>query len=465
MKVKLIAAAVASFAALAAQAAPLASNTTPAYVIYVSGASAQKQALENSVANVVCDTPADARWFKETTSGNSSEGMLCKAKTTFSGAASGTNLLVVYSSQNGSAAGVNQVLSAAAIPTETESNVLTLPCGNLAGGATAGAATVLTCLANTESKLALSDVLPYELVPGAVDETKGRTLADLNGVITALQGFGVIAGLSGTYDSATDTFNSTDNMYRKLQEQNVAEGLLLSACTTGAYATVTNASRACQPSIKKSEYASLVSVEGGIKSPARLLPNVTIPAGTKVVVQRRVFTSGTQASSNLYFLNNRCSIDASLAGALNPKATTSTAAYKVVENPQTGDVRNNVAAGVAGEWTIGVVSLDNADNSGTSTKWRFVKLDGVSPNVKTDGTTDAKNRVALQNGRYGFAFEMSAMTPTDLDSDRQEVADAIVVGLTDSTASDLTGIAYLDGAVAAKQARLRRNGNNCSPLN
>lgn len=464
MKLKLVAAAIASLSVTGAFAAPLDSSTTPAKVVYVSGASAQAQAFQDSVANQVCDTPADARWFKASSTGD--VGMLCDS------ALGGGATLVINRSKNGSAAGVNQVLSNAAIPTESESATLKLPCGTTAGGTTAALAATIACTTTAgtdayESTLALSDVQPTEFTAGVVNEAAGRTTGDLATFVTALQGFGVIAGLSGTYTAGVGTedvgafFNSTDNMYRKLQEQNVAEGKLPASCT--ASAANTDVSADCQPSIKRAEYASLVSVEGGIKTPAGLLPNVTgIPAAAKVVVHRRVDTSGTQAASNIFFLENVCKDDASRAGSLTPSGTTNAAKYKVVLNSETSDVRNGVAAGVANEWTLGVISLDNADTHASSTKRRWVKIDGVSPNFAADGTPDAKQRNAIKNGSYTFAYEMTAMYPSDLAD--TTVEDAIIGGLKDSNLSDLRGIAYLDGGVAAKQARFTRDGNNCQGL-
>lgn len=354
---------------------------------------------------------------------------------------------------------------------ESESATLKLPCGATAGGTTAALAATIACTTTAgtdayESTLALSDVQPTEFSAGVVNEAAGRTTGDLVTQVTALQGFGVIAGLSGTYTAGVGTedvgafFNSVDNMYRKLQEQNVAEGKLPASCT--ASATNTDVSADCQPSIKRAEYASLVSLEGSIKTPAALLPNATGTAAAKVVVHRRVDTSGTQAASNIFFLENVCKEDASRSGFLTPNGTISGAKYKVVVNSETSDVRNGVAAGVANEWTLGVISLDNADTHASSTKRRWVKIDGVSPNFAADGTPDAKQRNAIKNGSYTFAYEMTAMYPSDLAD--TTVEDAIIGGLKDSNLSDLRGIAYLDGGVAAKQARFTRDGNNCQGL-
>ncbi len=468
-KLKTIAVAVASLSAFGAMAADPYNSTTaiPDKVVFVSGASAQAQAFQAIAAAQVCDTPANARWFK---SANGDLGMVCDS------ALGGGITLVINRSKNGSAAGINQVLSNAAIPTESESATLKLPCaGSTAGGPTAATAVNITCVTVPgtdayESTLALSDVQPGEFSLGVVNEGAGRTIGQLTSQVTALQGFGIIAGLSGTYSNGGSgsgvediggVFNSVDNMYRKLQEQNVAEGKLPASCTSNSAATDVSAD--CQPSIKRAEYASLVSVEGGIKTPAGLLPNVTgIPGTTKVVVHRRVDTSGTQASSNIYFLETACKDDSSRGGNLTPYGVANGTKYKVVVNSETSDVRNGVAAGTAGEWTLGVISLDNADTHGTSTKRRWVKIDGVSPNFAPDGTPDAKQRNAIKNGSYTFAFEMTAMYPTSLAD--TAVEDAIITGLKDSTASNLTGIAYLDGGDPAKQARFTRDGNNCQGL-
>ncbi|MBL8491747.1 MAG: hypothetical protein JNM82_13285, partial [Rhodocyclaceae bacterium] len=190
------------------------------------------------------------------------------------------------------------------------------------------------------------------------------------------------------------------NMYRKLQEYNVLLGLLPASCTSDA--ANTDVSSDCQPSISAAQYRSLVSVEGdGTKSAEALLPGVTVPAGTKVVVQRRVKTSGTQASSNIFFLDNVCKTNAGpWFGALTPQGAKVATKYEVVENSETSGVRNGVAAGTAKTWALGVISLDNASTHKLNTKRRWVKIDGVSPDFPASAATqDASQREAVRTGR------------------------------------------------------------------
>ena len=498
MKLKMIAAAVAGLASAGAFAAPLPSTTTPDVVFYVGGASAQKQAIEASVANQICATPADAAWFvstnatrTDTNTGGSvnfkEEGMLCLSKASGLGTYSNKNVLVVYNSFNGSTAGLNQALSSVASPTEAEATVLSLPCAD--GGASTTTingivARNVSCVATREVKLGLSDVHPTESVPGALDETQGRTIANMKVQFTGLQGFGVIAGLSGTTADGGNTFNAVNNSYRALQEQNVADGLLPSSCTPVG---ITNATAACQPTIGKAQYAALISAEGvSYQTAATLLPAATGVAAMPLVVERRVNLSGTQASSNIFFAQTPC--QDSVGGNLTPNDDSADIAgvYEVRMNPQTGDVRNNVAGGKAKDGStaslnFGVISLDNAGTFGTSTKWRFVRLDGQSPDVNNDGTLDAKNRHALVDGAWPFALQMTAIYPKTttvttnplsttggvFSADDKTLADTIIAGMTnDIAAINLTGVAHITGSTpSTKQARYKRFAdNNCFPL-
>ncbi|MBL8490712.1 MAG: hypothetical protein JNM82_08035, partial [Rhodocyclaceae bacterium] len=162
-QVKIIAAALAAMAAASAQAAPLDSSTTPVVTVYITGASAQKQAYEGAGKNVVCDVPADARWFK---SALGDEAFLCEAKAGFSNVNQGDAVLVINRSAGGSAAGVNQILSDGAL--EAEAEALTLPCGTVTGGTDPATAATLTCTAKQESHAALSDVNANEFEDGVV---------------------------------------------------------------------------------------------------------------------------------------------------------------------------------------------------------------------------------------------------------------------------------------------------------
>jgi len=422
MQVKFIVAAIATMAAAGAQATVIDPTAATADVtIYVSGASAQKPALEATVATAVCAVPGDVVKLTDT-SGTGSKGWYCEGK----GSAASKKVLVLNRTKGGSAAGVNQVLSSATDEAEAETIDLAT-CGSF--DATAKTATC-TGKKKVESVMALSDVKATEFASGILSSGAGYlSPTALTTVAVGLQGFGIVANPA---------------MYTALQEQNVADGLLTAAC-------VGDASAACQPSIRSADYASIASVSGGIKDAASLVPAAT--ATGALTLCRRVDTSGTQASSNLFFLNNVCGSKGYL-GALTP-ATNADYAW-VIENSETADVKacvNNAA-----DLRLGVVSLENVP--GASDSYKFVKIDGISPNFTAAGAADAKQKANVRNGAYKFAVESYAMYKgTTLE---KAVAKQIADTLKAST-QDLVGVLSLSGT-GPTSALYKRGGNNCAPL-
>jgi hypothetical protein len=138
-----------------------------------------------------------------------------------------------------------------------------------------------------------------------------------------------------------------------------------------------------------------------------------------------------------------------------------------------GEVITPATTGGVPNYAIGVISLTSAPASSVDT-WKFVKIDGVSPNYKADGTVSYKMREQFANGNYPFAMTAYAATPvkpaaTSIGKLYPQVVQAVISGLKDSGLHDLAGIAYLDGAAdvagTPKQAKVHRTaGNNCSPL-
>lgn len=215
---------------------------------------------------------------------------------------------------------------------------------------------------------------------------------------------------------------ATLELYKAMQDKQKADGRMDLACVTGDFTP-----GPCQPTISSAEYRSLVSTSA--------LGNYHVDwtaivgaAGTGKVVRvcRRVDTSGTQASSNAYFLENPCRQWNMQIGQLLPSTSASAEQevidngflYDVVENSGTGDVKscltnsNNLVSKTvasnppAGNYTsdatttfaIGVLSMENYP--GASDKFKYLKLDNVSPNL------DYKQRAAGAKGHYSFVMEM-----------------------------------------------------------
>lgn len=167
------------------------------------------------------------------------------------------------------------------------------------------------------------------------------------------------------------------SLYRQLQ---VAQGIY----TTTALAASGDPSYAPAnaPSISLAQYASIAS--GSYNTDWSPLIG-TAGAGRPINLARRVSSSGTQASSNAVFLRDPCDGDPTIGGVLNPSAATDSipGAYIVTEGSGTTNVKQAItSAELAGQYAIGVVSLENDWRAETATDrnaYRFVKVNGVHP--------------------------------------------------------------------------------------
>lgn len=407
-----------------------------------------------------------------TNSGKAGNGVLAWFGMSRADLTGGTSvpILVVYNSYMGSAAGVSNVLAApkllaAGVP---EADVVTV--GPVAGKAntcavvtapitiagttsTVSAATSkVACSSHavTQADLAISDVNVNELV-GMYDVLKGGTaLSKATMVPLAMQGFAVAVN---------------NNFYNALQAYQISTGALPSSCT-GLY------TEACQPSISRAQYASLVTKEGNIKSAAGFIPGDT----TVLTLARRDQLSGTQATSNIYFASEVCNaLDAKSkvnthGGALTAMRAADATAYApglvVHENVQTGDVETDLKATTG--YSIGLIAL----SKGSSTSYKFVKLDGASPNFAKGGTSMLSSTALRNNmidGSWGLQMTAYAVYRTADGTYGPKALKAnmikqMVADLSDSTLHDLSAIGYFNGTAAKATKVSRVGGNNCSPL-
>jgi hypothetical protein len=400
--------------------------------LYIAGSSALGSPLGTVVTADLFDTatqPVIAIKYTGTPNAGQVSGWYGMSKAALTGGTS-KRLFVVYNKNNGSAAGVSQMLAkfdgkTVVIP---ESEVLSVgpvngvagTCADDTGSTPAAPKLVCSTSALRLADMAISDVAPAELYKLYAAAT-GK-LTSLVSTPLAMQGFGVAVSA---------------DLYAALQ---AAQG------TSG------------QPSISRAGYASLVT--GKLKSTSALIPGNTTP----LTLARRDDLSGTQASSNIYFANNACGVNHDAKGKLIKGvlggalpiigAAASDASLTVLEKAVGGDV---VTALNQPGYGIGVISLTSTPKS--SDTWKFVKLDGVSPNA------DAKQRATVASGDYGFAMTAFAVTYVKPKVDKSLLTAAVTQGLTDSSLHDLTGIAYLDKGVAALQSKVSRpDSNNCSPL-
>lgn len=276
----------------------------------------------------------------------------------------------------------------------------------------------------------------------------------------------------------------TDELYLAMQ---AAQGLVVGLPANPA--ALTAADVANQPSISKDMYASIASqsAAGAWHTDFSALVGAA-GVGKNVNLCRRVDTSGTQASSNAFFLANPCADRPGVGGLLAPATSadaTGTSAdaaatgsvFRVKQNSGTSDVKacltkvngnfdpvdQAVSQGAFGGFGVGVVSAENVpkldlvDPTKTD-KWKLVKLDGVSPNA------DAKQRAAGAQGKYGFVMETVyvAHNPAQAGFFAELATD-----MGDPAGTNLTGVFVLPTTGATydgdKVGRGTKFGNNCRP--
>jgi hypothetical protein len=513
LKLKVLAAAVLAIGASSAFAAALPTvcdattplsmvNTcTPEVTLYAAGSSALAGGITQVLAADLFDS-ANITIVKDAGSANGT-AVIAPATAAINGvsawygmgktgtAAAGKKLFVVYNKQNGSAAGISQLLSSATKDTTIpEADVVTVgPIGKVPGVVAAtqkasvgGAntcvaaadttATVLgatitfhnvTCTthARTQADVGMSDVAPAELF--ALEGKKPASVATLTNTVIGIQGFGVAVNAK---------------FHDALQAQNKADGLLPSTCAVG------DLTAACQPTIRKADYAALVTAGGSIKSAAGFIPGDT----TLLELARRDDLSGTQATSNIFFADNHCgdavdskgkAIKGVLGGSLPILSIANNTApateLAISESATGGGVTTALAK--TDRYAIGIIGLNSAEPTRSATSWKYIRVDGVSPNFLSSGALDAKQRTAFANGNYDFA--VTSYASVSKKAAKTSVASAanayngivgsFLAGLKDSSLHNITGLAYLDAgapsAVAAQQAHyIHTNGNNCSPL-
>lgn len=163
---------------------------------------------------------------------------------------------------------------------------------------------------------------------------------------------------------------------------------------------------ALAPSISKAQYTSIIT--GTYQTDWSPIVGAA-GVGKNIILQRRIATSGTQASSNAFFLANPCS--AGVAANLSPSvAGDSTPTFVVVENSGTGNVKANISAAsnalpaTNNEFAIGVMSTENdwrLDPAAVS-GYRYLKVDNVHP--EAGDTTNS--RLTSVNGAYAFHMEL-----------------------------------------------------------
>lgn len=292
-------------------------------------------------------------------------------------------------------------------------------------GALAGINVVagITAAGSIKSEGGFMDIEPAAFDPSLLEPFGGvEGLADKIAPASFSQAFGVAV---------------SKDLYAALQ---TAQGLTAAGCTAD---TLTPA---CQPTVSRAQYASIASISpNSAKTSINSLFNV--PAG-KLTLCRRASTSGTQAASNQFFLNNLTG-NGPNAGAELPADAASygpgvLATFEVKEGAGTSDARNCLNAAGYG---IGVLSLENVPAA--TTGYRFVKLN----RVEGFDAANASQATAI-NGEYEFAYQSVKFTASGAGN--SAVIDAID--------AELTSLGGTNGLWGAGESQFGRNGNNANVI-
>jgi hypothetical protein len=309
----------------------------------------------------------------------------------------------------------------------------------------------------TRADLAISDVDiselggMYNVIKGG--ETKLAYVSKgFERVPLAMQGFAIAVN---------------NNLYNALQSSQVAAGALPNNCTSGVY------TEACQPSITRAQYASLVTKEGSIKSAAGLVPGAT--ANLTLVRRNNFAGAGTQAASDMFFASaicNKLDIKSKInnrGGALNLIRYDAMDFYgpklDVIEAVQTSELETLLSS--SSGYSIGVIPL----NKGDALKYKFVKLDGASPNFVKGGTaplTGGALRTNMINGTWPLQMTSFAvynkLSVTSPKATKSELILQMISDLGDGRLHDLPAIGYFNGPPDKQTQVSRVDANNCSPL-
>jgi len=473
----------------AAQSVPvdLVNKCLPEATLFIAGSSA----LGDSVNGIISSgTPTFSNYFDTTKpivkvvdAGSPSLSNVAAwygTSKALAGVTTPPRLLIVYNKNNGSAAGVSNVMAtdAKSLLGVPEAKVVavgpvlkgkTAAQGYNANNCSAGtgtSSTVVTCttFAPLKADVGLSDVDAAELVKMYSNKKIAFNMMERKAI--GMQGFAIAVN---------------NKFYDALAKEQIRLGTLSSTCatTTGTEPNTTTTytySEACQPNISRTQYSSLVTSKGTIKASAGFIPN----DNTKLVLARRDDLSGTQAVSNMYFANAICAAadpksKVNVGGAMDVMTTTPDSTKLVVNlNVQTGDVEGNL--GLTDVYSIGVIALAK----GASSSYKFVKLDGASPNFAKAGSSalsGANLRNNMVDGTWPLqvvSYAMYTKASVATAGAKKELINRFVSDLTNSGNHNLTAISYFDGAVAAQQSKVTRVStvaadgtptyNNCSPL-
>lgn len=455
---------------------------TNSNVLYLSGATAAEKFIEKLVtdpsvpaAKRICRQDAKVYKFQDV-AGTEQYAYLCEREPTNTSLPTNKPYILLYKrSAGGSAFGVSPIVADANDEPGESIEFLNLSTCSPASGAVVAPVVgvsfgVIKCDYNPDvpgkyqthiSDFGISDVDPAQFtgVNSPLNPATGSPYPDVS---TA-----DVAKLDVKPASAL-TFGVpvTTNLYVALQAAQVATGALSNTCLVTAATNVNGSvnaikeSEACMPSLTSAQVASIhagtlidwnqLKVNGvglyawALANPASVpvayLPGAGSqggvafngPSASAVHTCRRENGSGTQTQSNIKFLNASCSGDATppQGDAVAQGAGEGEGLTMVHENSSSGqvdiclnelqdgtNVANSFANTYGKRWAVGIQSLEKKTSS--TSKYRFVKLDGVTPTL--DNVAKGKYRDWAEN-----TFQYATVNHTWANTSLQSLADAII---------------------------------------
>jgi hypothetical protein len=350
--------------------------------------------------------------------------------------------------------------------TNADNNATVFKGCTLVGTALPANAIATTATNNTNATAVAADPLAPQLPVGGYSDVEGSLFPSaIGGGDVSSKGTDSAVGIGQVFGVVVSR-----PLYRAMQ---VAQGIANNTDVLDPNFDPANA-----PNITKAQYTSIISQGGTFQTDWSPILGAA-GTGKNVIVARRVQTSGSQASSNAFFLNNPCATG--VAANLNPAtaADTSGTSFVVVEGAGTGNVKTRITqastalASTNNEFAIGVISAENdwrvESPTGGQNGYRFIKVDGAHPEA---GDT-ANARVTATNGQYAFHMELHSFVANTATGFGANVIGQINSALINPpstscavlprglTISPLAGSVCTVGVQVAKGTN---QGNNCAPV-
>jgi hypothetical protein len=391
--------------AVVPEAGALAPTPPPQIELYISGSSAQDEALENVIrlpagvpsAPALCE-PGTLDIYRGTIGGTANRVFYCRTSRAIAGVQDGLRL-AIYKSSGGSGEGVTPVSGATPLPFLDLAKLPSSPActsGQPIKATAELAAYTNHTGCNDSAKLArpragLSDVNP-ELVGGV---TAPLTVRPQNQIVWGLpvsknfrNALQTIQGLVPSGVPHDDPLRDTEASMPSLARAQVV-AIFAGAIRSWDQFYDSKGAPLTQSSLLAPGPPRDPEASGA--SPGAYRPDAN--TGSTVYICRRIATSGTQAAYEVHYLRARCEANALQFLAPNDGSNLTSGgdvdhlvriprpAGSVFAGVGTADVRDCLDAHAQfNRWAVGLLSTENIGNNGNR-KFRYVKVDGVAPTL------------------------------------------------------------------------------------